>query len=161
MIIYVKLNNYNEEEYSLIVEAHYAWELGKLLSDANFRNQFKYLVAMKEGKILEVYCIVGLAEYPPKEGSNRRRVKFLLEPVSEECFEKMISVINQIRIINPGLLTSRAGKYILEEYLNAYNLPSDCDCGIEHIGDLLDPKDKRFAAQEKLMTKPRKLTKKK
>jgi hypothetical protein len=158
MIIYVRLNNYNEAEHSLVVQSHYAWEMGRLLSDANFRNQFKYLVAMKEGEVLEVYCIIGLAEYTPNEGSNRRRVKFLLEPVADDCFNQINDLIERIKQNDRSKIVNQGGHYITEEYLNlnGYTLPSDCDCGIDGIEFIENPNDPRFIKQNKQRTKARK-----
>ena len=149
MIIVVNVKNYNPVHDSLIVQAHYAWRMGALLDDYTFRNRFKYLVARKGDEILEVYCIIALSEYPTNE--TPRRVKFLLEPVSDNCFTFIYNILQNMINNNREYIITRGRHYILEEYLlqNGYIIPNDCDCGIEHI-QVLSPDDKRFKAQGKI-----------
>jgi hypothetical protein len=155
MIIVVNVANYDPNVHSLIVQAHYAWKMGKLIDDEAFRNRFKFLVARKGEEILEIYCIKAVAIHSVENG--RRKVKFLLEPVSDNCFYLIRDCIQNIILNDRQFIINQGRSYITEEYLlqNNYHLPFDCDCGVEHI-QVISPDDKRFAEQNKIKSTKRK-----
>ena len=158
MIIVVNVANYDTNVHSLIVQAHYAWPLGRLLDDESLREQFKFLVARKGEEILEIYCIKAVAQFPT---TNRRRsMKFLLEPVSDNCFYLIRDCIQNIILNDRPFIINQGRFYITEDYLiqNNYPLPNDCDCGVKHI-QVIPPDDKRFAEQNKIKSTKRKQSK--
>jgi hypothetical protein len=145
MIVIVTLNHFGSNE-SLIERTYAAWIVGKLLDDANFRSEFKYLAVRCKDKILGIYCILGIAEFPTEE--NFKRVQFYLKPVSDICFKKLKLILESIIENDRSYIINGGRKYILRDYLteNGYNLPDDCDCGVKLI-PVLNPDDKIFKEQ--------------
>ena len=155
MIVIVPLTNYNLNE-NLIERAYAAWRIKRLLNETDFRNSFKYFVARQGTDVLEIYCIKAIAPFigNPQED----RVKFLLEPVSDKCFELIREIILNIIANAPDFILSQNRKYILEEYLtqNGYHIPIECDCGIDNI-KVLEPENDAFIEQSYQHTGPRNL----
>jgi hypothetical protein len=151
MIIVVNVANYDPNVHSLIVQAHYAWPLGRLLDDESLREQLKFLVARKGEEILEIYCVKAVAQFPT--ANRRRSVKFLLEAVSNDCFRAISKIIQNIIINDRPFIINQGRFYITEGYLiqNSYPLLNDCDCGVEHI-QVIPTDDKRFAEQAQKLT---------
>ena len=153
MIVIVPLTDYNPNE-NLIERAYAAWRTSRLLNDADFRNRFKYFVVRQGEQVLEIYCIKAIALFT--DAPQERRVKFLLEPVSDECFKFIKIELDKIKNNNPTYFFAQGRRYILEEYLtkNGYHIPIECDCGIEQI-QILESNDMRFSEQNANHTSPR------
>jgi hypothetical protein len=153
MIVIVPLKNYNHNE-NLIERAFAAWHTSRLLKDTDFRNRFKYFVVRQGDEILEIYCIKAIAPYT--DNPVDRTVKFLLEPVSYDCFKFIKIKLDNIKKDNPKYYFAQGRRYILEEDLAQYghHISIECDCGIEHI-QVLEPNDIRFSEQIKTKSSPR------
>ena len=113
--------------------AYRPWVLGRLLDDANMRNQYKYLVALYHGNIVGTFCIHGISLDIPNNGS-KRKVKFLLENTDDNCDEELKKIINKLISLNPKKIRMiMSSSYFDINYLKSYGINTNkisCDCNL-------------------------------
>lgn len=109
MIVVVRINKCRAAGGSVAACAYRAWLLSRLLTDANLRNNCKYLVALNGPAVEGVFCIKGVAP-----DALPRRVQFDLEPVSKECFIAMKNAIDSI-YESARLRYLMGSRYVFEE----------------------------------------------
>lgn len=112
MFIVVKIHKCRAGGGSVEACAYRAWTLSRLLHDAPHRNRFRYLVALNGQNVEGVFCINGVApDILPG------RVKFDLQPVSQECFAIIQNAIATI-YESANLKSAQRPRYITEEHFN-------------------------------------------
>lgn len=122
MIILVKVNQTYTPGMDPKIAAYRSWGCSRLLDDATFRNQYKYLVAYYFGEIVGTFCIHGVSLDTPSIG-NRRKVKFLLEATGDDCDRYLKNLVNRlIALGSQRVLRAISFCYIDNLYLNQYNI---------------------------------------
>lgn len=110
-----------------------AWVLGRLLDSADFRNQFKYLVAIYKGNVIASYCIHGVA----RDGiSVPRRLRFVLVDTEDTCNEmlrRIYRTLIDLRVVNKYLSTGYIYQYDIATNIPEFAHGLECGCELGNI----------------------------
>jgi hypothetical protein len=136
MIILVKVNRTFRAGTDLREAAYRSWGCAKLLDNAPFRNQFKFLAAYCNGEIVGTFCIHGVAPDLPYPGT-RRKVKFLLQETDLDCDNYLKNIIDALIAGGSQRISKTVSFCYLDiPYLNQYNainFEHQCNCSLDEI----------------------------
>jgi hypothetical protein len=138
MIIIVKVNGTYISGTDPKHAACQAWNMGRLLRDSTFRNQYKFLVAIYYGQIIGTFCIHGISLAFPN--AKQKKVKFLLNETDYQCDKYLRGIIQKL-IDNrePKILNQNDPYFNLDYLLTKVEFENyKCACSIDKI-PVLEP----------------------
>jgi hypothetical protein len=130
MIIVVKIHNALKKGFDIKSASQRSWVLGSFIDNNRVRNNYRFLVAYANRTALKVYAIKGVGLDTPGK-SNKRRIFFDLEEISESCELSIKNIIDEIIIEDPKkIVNSRPFSLIDKSYLSDQKILNKLDCHV-------------------------------
>lgn len=107
MIVVVRVHDCLSAGGNVRACSYRAWKTGRLLRDAAFRNQMRFLVAMNGPHVVGVFCIRAVApDVLPQ------RVQFDIDQTTEDCANNIVALITRFSQVSKKL-KYQGTKYLL------------------------------------------------